>query len=190
MSLFPQFDEADAPEAARATLAAVRADFGMIPNLERTMAQAPALLEAYATAWSLFDATSFDPAARQVVYQAANVENDCAYCVPWHTLLARKAGLAEADVQALRAGAALSDPKLEALRRFAQAMVRARGRVTRAERDAFLAAGWTPRQALEVVLGLAVKTMSNYANSLAGTPLDREVATLAWEKPTIRPGAP
>ena len=38
---------------------------------------------------------------------------------------------------------------------------------------------------MEVILGLAVKVMSNYTNSIAGTPLDREVERLRWKKPKI-----
>lgn len=184
---FPQLDEESAPAAAREALAAVRADFGMIPNLERTMAQAPALLRSYAAAWAAFEETSLDPVARQVVYQAVNFENECDYCVPWHTLLSEQAGMAAVDVTALREGAALSDPKLEALRRFAQTLVRARGNVAAAELQAFLGAGWSPAQALEVVLGIAVKTMSNYTNSIAGTPLDEAVRKHRWVKPVIKP---
>lgn len=187
MTRFTQLDETSAPEEARETLAEVRADFGMIPNLERTMAAAPALLKSYAAAWGLFDETSLDPVARQVVYQAVNVENECDYCVPWHTLLSREAGMAEQDVEALRSGASLDDAKLEALRRFTQTMARTRGNLMAAELDAFLQAGWTERQALEVVLGVAVKVMSNYTNAIAGTPLDASVEKHRWAKPVIKP---
>jgi uncharacterized peroxidase-related enzyme len=184
-SHFPLHDEATAPEAARDALAATRRNFGMVPNLERVMASAPALLAAYSAAWDLFETTSLTPVERQVVYQAANFENDCAYCVPWHTLLAKRAGMAPEDIEALRSGARLSDPKLEALRTFARRLIHDRGKATGADLDTFLAAGYGPAQALEVVLGLAVKVMSNYVNSIAGTPLDDAVAGLAWRKPTI-----
>ncbi|MEM8790550.1 MAG: carboxymuconolactone decarboxylase family protein [Pseudomonadota bacterium] len=189
MISFPQHDETTAPEPARETLAAVKADFGMIPNLERTMASAPPLLEAYATAWELFDRTSLSPVERQIVYQTANFENECDYCVPWHTLLSQKAGMAPVDVEALRRGAALSDPKEEALRRFTQTVVRTRGNIAEADLEAFAAAGWGAEQALEVVLGVAIKTMSNYTNSIAATPLDKPVQKLAWTKPVIKPRA-
>lgn len=53
--------------------------FGMIPNLERSMATAPALLAAYGTLWDQFDTTSFSPVERQVVYQTINVEHGCSY---------------------------------------------------------------------------------------------------------------
>lgn len=189
MTRFPQLNQETAPASAREALADVQADFGMIPNLERTMAQAPALLKSYVAAWGAFEEASLDPVARQVVYQAVNFENECDYCVPWHTLLSEEAGMTAADVAALRAGGALSDPKLESLRRFAQTVTRTRGNVAEAELEAFFAAGWTPQAALEVVLGVAIKTMSNYTNSISGAPLDPPVRKYAWRKPVIKPRA-
>lgn len=181
----PLHDEATAPEAARAALAATRKNFGMIPNLERVMASAPALLTGYSTLWDLFDETSLGPIERQVVYLTANFENDCEYCVPWHSLLAQRAGMESRDLDALRSGASLPTPKLDALHRFAKALVQERGNIAPAELEAFLEAGYTEVQALEVVLGLAVKVMSNYTNSIAGTPLDPAVEKLRWHKPKV-----
>ena len=185
INLFPLHDETTAPEAARDALVATKRNFGMIPNLERVMANAPALLAAYSAAWDLFDTTSLSPNERQVVYQTANFENECDYCVPWHTYLAKRTKMAPQDVEALRTGARLSDPKLDALRTFARQLIHNRGKVGQADLAAFFDAGYGERQALEVVLGLAVKTMSNYTNSIAGTPLDDAVKKLAWRKPRI-----
>ena len=184
-NLFPLYDETNAPEAARDALAATKRNFGMIPNLERVMANAPALLAAYSSAWDLFDTTSLTPIERQVVYQTANFENECEYCVPWHTYLSKQAKMAPQDIEALRVGTRLSDPKLEALRTFARQLIYNRGKVSRADLIAFFDAGYDEQQALEVVLGLAIKTMSNFTNSIAGTPLDDAVQKLAWRKPKI-----
>ena len=82
---------------------------------------------------------------------------------------------------------ALSTPKLEALRYFARELIHNRGKVAHADVAAFMDAGYTDAQALEVVLGLAMKLMSNYTNSIAGTPLDKEVQKFHWEKPKIKP---
>ncbi len=183
--IFPLHDETTAPKAAQPGLAATRANFGMIPNLERVMASAPPLLQGYSSLWGLFDETTLTPIERQVVYMTANYENECDYCVPWHSLLAEKAGMPETEIEALRTGARLSDVKLEALRVFARALIANRGKISQAELSGFLEAGYSEVNALEVVLGLAVKTMSNYTNSIAGTPLDRAVQQLAWHKPKI-----
>jgi alkylhydroperoxidase family enzyme len=185
MTGFPLHDPASAPPEARTFLERAAQNFGSVPNLERVMASAPALLAGYVSLWDLFETTSLTPIERNVVYQTANVENGCIYCVPWHTWLCRSAGLPEAEVQALRDGSPLSDPHLEALRTFTRVLVLSRGKVLRADLERFLAVGFSERHALEVVLGIAVKVMSNYTNSLAGTPLDARMAAHAWERPVV-----
>ena len=89
------------------------------------------------------------------------------------------------DVQALREGQPLSDRKLEALRLFTRSLIHNRVHIVQGDLEAFFKAGWTKEQSLEVVLGIAVKTMSNYTNSITGTPLERAVQRLKWRKPTF-----
>jgi alkylhydroperoxidase family enzyme len=45
---------------------------------------------------------------------------------------------------------------------------------------AFLAAGYSERQILEIVLAIAVKTLSNYANHLFHTPVDAMFESRVW----------
>ncbi|MCB1228935.1 MAG: carboxymuconolactone decarboxylase family protein [Verrucomicrobiae bacterium] len=180
---FPLHDLASAPEASQPLLEEVAADFGMIPNLERVLASSPPTLEGYVRLWTLFDQTSLTPIERQVVYLTANFENNCTYCVPWHTLLAQKAGMTAEAIAALREGTEIPDEKLEALRVYTRELIAHRGHPPEASWKAFLAAGYGPEQGLEIVLGLATKLISNYANGIAHTPLDPAVRQLAWSKP-------
>jgi len=173
---FKRFTLEDAPATSVPYLEAAQKAFGLIPNVEQVMAQAPSLLGSYMTAWDLFDETSLNPAERQIVYQTANFENNCEYCTPWHTILAENAGLSADDVEALRNGDTLSDPKQEALRLFTRALARTSGSIEPA----------AEQSALEVVQGLAVKLMSNYTNSIAQTPLDEAAQSKAWKKPSLR----
>ncbi|WFE50744.1 hypothetical protein [Micromonospora sp. WMMD1155] len=83
-------------------------------------------------------------------------------------------------IAALRAGSALPDPRLEALRRFTLAVLDHRGAVPDDELDDFLAAGYLPRHALDVVLGVGAYTMSTFANRLTRAPLDPPLAAHAW----------
>lgn len=184
---FDLHDEATAPEAAQEILAGTKEAYGVIPNMERVMAAAPPILKGYELLSELFSQTTLTPIEREVVLQTANFENECDYCVPWHTLMSKQAGMAAEDVEALRSGAVLSDPKLEALRVFARGLIHNRGKVSHADVARFLDAGFTDAQAMEVVMGLALKVMSNYTNSIAGTPMDKQVSRYAWEKPKIRP---
>jgi len=185
MSMFQIHTETTAPEISKLLLEQAKKNLGMIPNLERVMAESPALLEGYVHLWELFDTTSLSPIERQVVYQTANFENQCEYCVPWHTKLAQIAGMAPNEIEALRQGAKMEDPKLESLRQFTKSLILTRGKIVEADLKAFFAVGYSAQQALEVILGIAVKTMSNYTNSIAGTPLDKAVEKLRWKKPII-----
>ncbi len=186
MTTFPLLDEETAPEGSLEALAHTRKNFGMIPNVEKVMALSPQLISSYAYMWDLFDTTTFSLVERQVVYMTANYENECNYCVPWHTILCEKVGIEANDIEALRSGGQLSNPKHEALRQFTRTMIVNRGKASEAELQAFFDAGYSDQQALEVILALSIKLISNYTNSIAGTPLDPEAEKLRWKKPVIR----
>jgi AhpD family alkylhydroperoxidase len=125
------------------------------------------------------------PAEQQVVYIAVSAQNACEYCVAGHTYLGRAAKLDEAAIQALRDGAPIPTPRLQALRGFAEAVVRERGLVGDAAVNTFLAAGFTKAQVLEVVLITSCKTISNYVNHLAHTPKESFMSdpALGWKAP-------
>ncbi len=186
---FKLHDATTAPDASIALLQASGGPSGRASNVERVMAESPELLEAFATAYGLFGRTSLSAIEQQVVAQTANYENICEYCMPWHTTYCIAAGMAPGDVTALRENTPLSSPRLEALRHFTRSLIQNRGKISPAERDAFFAAGFAERQALDVVLGLAMKLMTNYTNSIAGTPLDEKVRRHAWSKPGIAMGS-
>lgn len=172
-----------APAAAQPLLQHVGKAFGFIPNLYGNLAEAPAILDAYLQLSALLEKTSFSPTERQVVMLAASVENGCEFCVAAHSMVARKIlKVADAVVDALRNGHPIADAKLQALAKFTTAMVHERGWIAGAELDAFLFAGYTRQQALEVVLGVSMKTLSNYANHLTGTHLNAELETEAWSR--------
>lgn len=174
-----------APEAARPIFADVKAAFGFVPNLQAYMAESPELLAGYTALWDLFGKSTLTPHEQQVVYLTANFENECHYCMAGHTTLARMQKMGEDVIAALRVGTALPDPRLEALHRFATLVVRNRGFVEDAEVEAFLAAGFTRRNVLEVVLGAATKLMSNYTNHIVKTPLDAFMKGNEWSKPAV-----
>ena len=174
-----------APSDSKEALLGAKEEFGFIPNLEGFCAEAPALLKAGMALWDLFKTTSFSPIEQQVVYLAANYENECHYCMAAHSSLAEIVGTESEDIQALRNGTPLRDPKLEALRHFTQRMVQTRGWVCEYEIESFMAAGYGKQQVLEVILGIAVKVIHNYTNHIAKTPVDEVFKASAWLKPKV-----
>lgn len=171
----------DAPEQAQALLKKANSKYGFVPNLLGVMAHAPALLEAYMTLSGLFDKTSLSPTERQVVLLAVSAENKCTYCMAAHTAISQMQNLNAQAVDAIRDSESIDDEKLEALRRFAVEVATTRGWPGDEAKQAFHDAGYSETHALEVILGVGMKTLSNYTNHMAETPLDDAFAEAAWE---------
>ncbi len=171
----------NAPEQARPLLEKAKQSYGFVPNLLGVMAHAPATLEAYMTLSGLFDKTSLSPTERQIVLLAVSAENQCTYCVAAHTAIAQMQNVDADAVEAIRNGKPIPDDKLEALRRFAVEIVTMRGWPSDEVKQAFHEAGYSEAHALEVILGVGMKTLSNYTNHAAETPLDEAFAEAAWE---------
>jgi len=182
MTEFTLHTEDSAPEASKPLLVNSKKAFGMIPGLHAVMAEAPGLLEAYRMAHELFLNSSFDKDEITVVWQSINVEHACHYCVPAHTGISKNMGVSDDISDALRNETPLPNARLEALRAFTLSVVRNRGNVDISAVQAFLDAGFTQRQILEVILGVAQKVMSNYTNHLAGTPVDAPFTKFEWQK--------
>lgn len=170
--------------SAKDVLTRTQKAFGFVPNLLGVMADAPALLKAYTTVAGFFDETSFTATERQTILLSVSAENGCTYCVAAHSALASMQKVPADVVSAIRDNTPIQDSKLEALRRFARAVVSTRGWPTALETQAFLDAGYAKNQILEVVLGVGLKTLSNYANHIAETPLDQAFEKFARPKPT------
>jgi len=171
-----------APAGAKEILEGAKKGLGFVPNMFAVMAEAPALLKAYTTLSGIFDETSLSATERQVVLLTVSYENECKYCVAAHSVISGMQKVPADVVQAIRVGQPIADKKLESLRRFAAAVVTSRGWPSDADTAAFLSAGYGRQQALEVVLGVGMKTLSNYANHIANIPLDQAFASAAWSK--------
>ena len=170
-----------APEDARPLLRGLKEGLGMIPNLAAAMAESPQLLKGFLTVREIYQGGTFTPAEIQVLSLTAAFENDCAWCMAFHTLMARKEGVSQESIDELREGRSPIEPRLGALSDFAREMVRRRGAVGSAELERFQGAGYTRAQALEVVLGMGFSLLANYAGHLADAPLDEPLRPHAWQ---------
>ncbi|WP_132997757.1 carboxymuconolactone decarboxylase family protein [Sulfitobacter pontiacus] len=179
---FPSHDLDTAPEASKPLLEQSQKAFGRLPGLHKVLAESPQAYEGYQVLHKLFTETDFDAEELTVVWQAINVENECHYCVPAHTGIAKMMKVSDEIFDALRNETALPTPKLEALRTFTVQMFRQRGNVSDDQMKAFFDAGYGHRAVLDVILGMAQKTISNYVNHVAQTPVDDVFKPLAWER--------
>lgn len=182
MSEFELHTRDTAPEEAKDTLKAIEDKYGFVPNLFGKLAEAPQALDAYLAVNDLFEKTSLSETERQVVLIAASVYNQCEFCVSVHSFIAKN--MAKTDpkiVEALRNGETLPDDKLNALAEFTRTVVHERGWAGDKAVERFLEAGYSQRQVLEVVLGVSLKTLSNYTNHITGTPLNEQFEDERWK---------
>jgi alkylhydroperoxidase family enzyme len=182
--MFKVYNEKTAPQDAQVEVQRSLKSFGFLPNLHGVLAEAPLAYKAYNDLFGSFSSEStFTPLERQVIFQTSNYENNCHYCVPGHSMIMTMSKMPENIIESLRNGTPLADSKLETLRTFTKLVLNKKGHLENKEIDAFLNSGYSHRQALEVLVGLASKLISNFTNALARTPIDEQVKSFAWTKP-------
>ncbi|MEL6179709.1 MAG: carboxymuconolactone decarboxylase family protein, partial [Myxococcota bacterium] len=122
------------------------------------------------------------PTELQTVLLAVSVDNGCSYCVAAHSTVAQMSNVPDHVVKSLRDNTTIDDPKLEALRLFAKSVVDKRGWLDESDLEAFFAAGYGKQQVLEVITAISLKTLSNYTNHIANTPLDEPFTKNTWKR--------
>lgn len=156
-----------APAGSRLAMQATAEKFGTVPEAVARLATSPHLLNTFLAGTAAVEATTLSPLAREVAVLTVAVRHDCRTCIGIHSAALRQHGGAEL-VRPLREQQALADPALEAVRLFTEQVFASHGQVPDAELQAFLAAGHTEEQALEIVMVIGIYTMSTFANRLVG----------------------
>lgn len=183
ISSLPAQTAETANDAQKAVLAKALAQVGFIPNMYARMVNVPGLLDMYLDGYASFrSASGFTAQEQEVVFLTISRENGCDYCVAAHSFIADVKSKVPVDVtDAIRNRKDILDPRLAALSTFTLEMVETRGRPSAKAANEFLAAGFTESHILQIVLALAVKTLSNYSNHIFNTPLDEVFAARKWE---------
>jgi len=164
-------------------LETAKAQMGFVPNMYANMVNSPGLLETYLLGYKRFRADSgFTPVEQEVVLLTISRFNACTYCMAAHSMIADKMSKVPADVlEALRTGGQIPDAKLAALSSFTHTLLEQRGNPTSEQLNDFKVAGYSDRQVLEIVLAIAVKTLSNYSNHLSHTEVDVPFQKYVWQ---------
>jgi len=147
-----------APAAARRSMTATISHNGYLPTAVALMATSPELLDGFLKMSASFEGTTLDPVAREVVIMTMATRNGCHLCVAMHTARLTRLEAEDTLIAALLIGSPLADPRLEAIRVFTLRVLETTGDVGDDALKAFLARGYTERNALEVVLGIGAFT--------------------------------
>lgn len=167
---------------AQAQLRDLEAELGFVPKVFDCLSEAPSALTGFMAMNQALAQSSLSPLECDVVLLTVSRVNDCGYCVAGHSALATESGMASSLLAALREGRPLTDEPLEALRCFAQALAERRGQRCQGAYKRFLAAGFTSRKAKEVILAVAIKSLSNSLATLFALPLDEAFIPHRWDQ--------
>lgn len=182
---FPIHTRQSAPSDARQTLDKVVEAWGFLPNLGAVIAESPAALELlWAGYGALTSKGTLTAAEQQLIAVAASRENRCAYCVAAHSTMALGLKLPLDALHAAREALPIADRRMNALRLAAERLVRQRGFLSADDKRDFFNADYTPAQLLEVVGWIAMKTLTNYTNHIADTPVDEQWMGQSWTVPS------
>ena len=190
MSRFPIHTIDGAPEQSRDALSGLAKAVGLVPNLAAGMAESPSLLRGFLSVREIYQNSTLTGAEIQAISLVAAYENECAWCMAFHSFMAGHEGISTDDTHLLRTGRRPRDGRLGALSDFARALLQRRGAVDATQLARFFDAGYSPRHALDVVLGLAFSVMANYAGHLVNPPLDRPFVPHEWKLEAALTDAP
>jgi AhpD family alkylhydroperoxidase len=171
-----------APPAARRFLTATRDHLGYLPAAMARMAASPQLVDGFLKLTAIFENTTLEPVAREVLVMTVATRNRCHICVAMHTARLNALGADPGLIEALRDADCtepLPDERLDAVRVFTLRVLDTAGDVGDQALRGFLVAGFTTQNALEIVLGIGTYTMSTLANRLTGAPVDDQLAAYA-----------
>jgi alkylhydroperoxidase family enzyme len=170
-----------APVESKPILDGITGDLGFVPNLAATAAASPTLLQAFDALRRAVGAADLDPVLREVTGLAVGVAVDGAYGVAFHSTVLAGLGVAEAEIDRIRAGHAPDDDRAAAVHDLARAVVLGRGKVDDVVLARVAEVGLTTADVLEIVTECAFASLVGIIDNLAGrVELDAFLAPRAW----------
>ena len=154
----------------------VESNIGKVPNMIKTMANAPVVAEAYLSFWNLLGKGSLPVSLSEHIALHVSESNGCNYCVSVHCALSKGAGLRDEEVRDGRLGQS-PDSKTNAALKFAGRILETRGAVTTEEVTAMHDVGFSDEEVTEIIALVVFTIFSNYFNNVAGTVNDFPKAT-------------
>ena len=166
----PLTDDQATGQAAE-LFSAITSKVGKVPNLYRTLGQAPSVLAGLLQLGEALDGGSLSaPVKEQIALRVGN-RNGCDYCQSAHTAIGKMVGLSEEQTIAARQGQA-NDDKAQAILALTDAILEREGFVTDDQLAAVHDAGLTDAEVLEVTGQVIKNFFTNFVNHIAQTEVD------------------
>jgi uncharacterized peroxidase-related enzyme len=157
-------------EGNRAIFDHMKSAFGMVPNLYATFALNETALADYLALQNRKNTLS--AREREVINLVVSQVNDCKYCVPAHTAVAKMNGFTDEQIMSIRRGDAGFNDRLSALAKFVKETTVNRGRPSEKALDIFFEAGYNTANLIDVMIIIGDKIISNYLHNITQIPVD------------------
>lgn len=171
MSRLKAIDPASSTGKTKDLLDAVKAKLGLVPNMTKVMANAPAVLEAYLGFSGALGSGTLDANTREQLALVVAQDNHCDYCLSAHSAIGKMVGLTQPQIEASRRGHGTSDRTTAALT-FARQVLDSKGQVSDAQLEAARAAGLSDGEIAEVIAHVALNVFTNYFNIATQVDID------------------
>lgn len=183
MADFTSFTTQNAPSESRQVLAQIEQKLGFIPSILGMMAASPALIQGLASLREVYEKTSLTPIERRVVLLVTSVENKSDVCIAAHSMELRQTLKADdAIIEAARNGGKFPDERMNNLAEFVREITRNKGQLSDSSRENFFRAGFSQENALDVILGVTIETLTSYTSHLVQAPVDQQLLSEAPKK--------
>lgn len=149
---------------------------GKVPNLYAAIGYSGNALKAFLDFEQTLNGGVFHPKEREAISLVVSEVNGCTYCLSAHTSSALRLGYSREETVAIRKGA-VSDPKLDAIVKLAQAIAVNKGYADESLIDNFFAAGYKEDGLMELMGLVVARTFTNYAYALTDVPVDFPVVS-------------
>jgi uncharacterized peroxidase-related enzyme len=183
MTNFKKYTIATAPDASKMLLKQIADNIGFAPNIFAVTAESSQALSGLMAVNNAFAESSFTAQEQQVILMATSVTNGCVYCVAGHTLMAKGLGISEEVIQAIRNQRAINHPRYAIIHQLVSELINHRGRIAETTMTRFLDQGYSKAQFFELVLGVSVKTFTNYVSNAVTLTLDDAFKPYQWQRP-------
>lgn len=166
-------------------LSRIENEVGFIPNVFTTVAESSTALQGLVILNKAFSQSSFNDAEQQIILMAASTTNECIYCVAGHTAFAEKLEIPDDIIYALRNQQEISEVRYNILATTVRLLIQKKGQVSPDVFNNFINAGFSKGQFLELIMGICVKTFTNYVSNSLNIELDDAFKPYAWQRPNI-----
>ena len=145
--------------------------FGTVPNLYATFALNDTALPDYLALQNR--KSTLSGKEREVINLVVSQINECDYCLPAHTFISKNMhGFSDEQILEIRKAEISFNDKFDALAKFVKDTTINRGRPSEASADALFSAGYTKANAIDIIMVIGDKIISNYLHNFTKIPVD------------------